>query len=73
MRTSQWSVQAFNLSAHEPDGKVVQLVGSGIESSSHWVSVEPLGHLAQTRWDVISIDYVAGQLEPWLLVMARAA
>jgi SAM-dependent methyltransferase len=29
--------------------------------------------LAQSRWDVISIDYVAGQLEPWLFVMARAA
>lgn len=28
--------------------------------------------LAQTRWDVISIDYVDG-LEPWLFVMARAA
>lgn len=29
--------------------------------------------LAQTRWEVMSIDYVAGQLEPWLFVMARAA
>jgi len=29
--------------------------------------------LEQTRWDVISIDHIAGQLEPWLFVMARAA
>ncbi|MCC6497369.1 MAG: methyltransferase domain-containing protein [Propionibacteriaceae bacterium] len=29
--------------------------------------------LAQTRWDVISLDHVAGRLEPWLFVLARAA
>jgi SAM-dependent methyltransferase len=29
--------------------------------------------LAQTRWAVVSIDRVAGRLEPWLFVMARAA
>lgn len=29
--------------------------------------------MAQTRWDVMSIDHVAGRLEPWLFVMARAS
>ena len=29
--------------------------------------------LAQTRWAVISIDHIAGRVEPWLYVMARAA
>jgi len=29
--------------------------------------------LAQTRWAVMSIDRVAGRVEPWLFVMARAA
>jgi len=29
--------------------------------------------LAQTRWAVVSIDCIAGRLEPWLYVMARAA
>ena len=40
---------------------------------SYWRE-PPLRHvLAQTHWDVISIDRVAGRLEPWLFVMARAA
>jgi hypothetical protein len=29
--------------------------------------------LAQTRWAVMSIDRVAGRVEPWLYVMAREA
>jgi len=29
--------------------------------------------LAQTRWAVMSIDRIAGRVEPWLYVMARAA
>jgi len=29
--------------------------------------------LAQTRWAVMSIDRIAGRVEPWLFVMARAA
>ena len=34
----------------------------------------PLRHvLAQTRWAVMSIDRVAGRVEPWLFVMARTA
>jgi SAM-dependent methyltransferase len=39
---------------------------------TYWreASLRPV--LAQTGWDVISIDYVDG-LEPWLFVMARAA
>jgi hypothetical protein len=29
--------------------------------------------LAQTCWAVMYIDHIAGRLEPWLFVMARAA
>ncbi|HEY3408580.1 MAG TPA: methyltransferase domain-containing protein [Propionicimonas sp.] len=39
---------------------------------TYWREASLRTVLAQTRWDVISIDYVDG-LEPWLFVMARAA